>query len=235
MLCSGLVKLGLSANEHQLNQFEKFYEMVVEKNKVMNLTGITEEKEFYIKHYLDSLTCLVGFDSNQDLSDTKSIDVGTGAGFPGIPIAIMTKTEMSLLDALNKRITFLDDVIDELQLENAFTYHSRAEDMGKDVEFRESYDFCFSRAVADLRILLEYCIPFLKVGGQFVCQKGAKYKEELENAGNALEILGCEVKSIDEVQLPFTNIVRYIVNIVKISETDAKFPRRSGLPTKKPL
>jgi 16S rRNA (guanine527-N7)-methyltransferase len=202
-------------------------------NEKINLTAITEEKEVYIKHFLDSATCL----STGYIKDgMRAIDVGTGAGFPGIPLKILKPDiEMTLLDSLNKRISYLDEVVAKLGLMGVKTVHARAEEAGSNKEFREAYDIVLSSAVAAMNVLCEYCIPFAKVGGFFLCQKGPDIEEELAEARQAIKLLGGEIREVKEYQLPFSNIKHNIIIIEKISETPTKYPRKPGKPSASPL
>ena len=227
-------KINIELSDKQISQFIKYYEMLVEKNKVMNLTAITEYEDVIIKHFADSLLSYKVI----DLSNVDSlIDVGTGAGFPGIPLKIVFPQMMiTLLDSLKKRINFLNEVIDELGLENVEFIHGRAEDFGHDAEYREQYDLCVSRAVANLSTLSEYCLPFIKVGGKFVSYKAANIDEELNNAKNAIKKLGGNISDTKTMKLPNSDeIERNFVIIDKISKLSNKYPRKSGIPSREPL
>lgn len=223
--------LGIKLSNLQLEQFYKYMNILIEWNKVMNLTGITETNEIITKHFIDSLTILNNINENSTL-----IDVGTGAGFPGIPIKIiLPQTEIVLLDSLNKRIKFLDEIIEKLQLKNIKTIHGRAEDYGKDKNHREKYDFAVARAVAPLNILLEYLIPFVKIGGKCICMKGSNGEEEILKSKNAINILGGNLIKTEKFFIPNTDIKRMIIQVSKIKGTNNKYPRKSGIPTKEPL
>jgi len=225
--------LHIELSDKQYNQYVTYYEMVVEKNKVMNLTGITEFDEFIDKHYIDSLSIVNAVDMHQVQS---AIDVGTGAGFPGIPLKIaFPHLKVVLLDSLNKRIKFLDAVIEELGLENISTIHGRAEDFAKKKEYREQFDLCVSRAVANLSTLSEYCLPFVAVNGSFVSYKSGDSEEEIHQAKHAISLLGGKVKNVDKFQLPGTDMGRALVEIKKTKQTPGKYPRKAGLPAKEPL
>ena len=228
-----LEKIGITLNERQKQQFDKYYEMLVEWNKVMNLTGITEYDEVNLKHFTDSLTIA----RTQEMQKVQSvIDIGTGAGFPGIPLKIVfTHLKVVLLDSLNKRIKFLDAVIEELGLENISTIHGRAEDFAKKKEYREQFDLCVSRAVANLSTLSEYCLPFVAVNGSFVSYKSGDSEEEIHQAKHAISLLGGKVKNVDKFQLPGTDMGRALVEIKKTKQTPGKYPRKAGLPAKEPL
>jgi len=225
--------LHIELSEKQYKQYVTYYEMVVEKNKVMNLTGITEFNEFIDKHYIDSLSIVKAVDMNQVNS---MIDVGTGAGFPGIPLKIaFPHLKITLLDSLNKRINFLNEVIDVLGLENVETCHGRAEDFGHRKDYREQYDLCASRAVANLATLSEYCLPFVRIGGQFVSYKSGNVDDELKESAKAIKILGGEARKVCSFVLPETDFARTLVPIKKVKTTGNKYPRKAGTPSKEPL
>ena len=225
------LSFGVELNENQLMQFQKYYEMLIEWNEKINLTAITEPKEVILKHFVDSLTILKYLSKEE-----KIIDVGTGAGFPGIPLNIMKNDcNYTLLDSLNKRITFLNEVINNLELKNINTIHSRVEEIGKNKKYRESYDIATSRAVAPLNILLEYLLPLVKVGGKCICMKGSNIEEEIESAKNAIKILGGEIEKIEKITLPDSDMVRNIVIIKKVKQTPVKYPRKPGTPSKEPI
>lgn len=222
---------GLILTDEQIKNFFDFMNLLIEKNKVMNLTGITEPKEVILKHFIDSLTALKYINENNTV-----IDVGTGAGFPGLPLKMAdTSLEITLLDSLNKRINFLNEVIEHTGLENIKTIHGRAEDFGRDSKYREKYDIATSRAVAPLNILLEYMMPFVKVGGKCICMKGSNCDEEIENAKNAIKKLGGEIEKIEKFTLPNSDNNRTILIIKKLKKIDGQYPRKAGIPTKKPL
>lgn len=228
-----LKKTGITLTERQREQFDRYYELLVERNKVMNLTGITDYDEVNLKHFTDSLTIV----RLKDMSKiTTLIDVGTGAGFPGIPIKIaFPHIKIVLLDSLNKRLKFLDDVIRELDLEEIRTLHGRAEDYAKKPEYREKFDLCVSRAVANLSTLSEYCLPFVKKGGSFVSYKSGEADEEIRSSENAVNILGGKIEKIEKFMLPDTDIGRELVQIDKVKNTPGKYPRKAGVPAKEPL
>lgn len=228
-----LNEIGVKLDDIQKQQFFKFYELLVEWNKVMNLTGITEYEEVNEKHFVDSLSIVKAVDMNQ----VKSvIDIGTGAGFPGIPLKIaFPHLKVVLLDSLNKRIKFLNTVIEELSLENIETIHGRAEDFAKQAEYREQFDLCVSRAVANLATLSEYCIPYVKRDGLFVPYKSGEIDQEVEQSKKAVHVLGGKIENVVKFQLPGTEIGRSFVNIKKVQNTAKRFPRKAGLPAKEPI
>lgn len=224
---------GIKLSDHQLEQFETYYEMLVEKNKVMNLTAITEKNEVIDKHFADSLALIK---SGVSLTGQKILDLGTGAGFPGIPLKIaFPELEIVLLDSLNKRIKFLNEVIEALGLEKITAIHGRAEDFAKQKKYREQFDYVVSRAVANLTVLSEYCLPYVKVGGCFIPYKSGEIDEELNNSKKAVQILGGKIEEVVKFQLPDTDIGRSFVKIKKNKNTAKKYPRKAGLPAKEPL
>lgn len=233
MLLEGCRKLDVEIKEEQLLQLIQYKDTLLEWNQKMNLTAIEEPREIIIKHFLDSITCLK---VSQLTGEGTLIDVGTGAGFPGIPLKVLLpNVEVTLLDALNKRIGFLKEVVNQLQLEKVNFIHGRAEDFGQNNSFREQYDFSVARAVASLNVLSEYCLPFVKPGGYFICQKGPQLELELKEAKKALSVLGGEVVEEMTVQLPFSDIHHRIVVIKKIKQTPTKYPRKAGKPSKEPI
>ena len=224
-------KININLTENQIEKFYKYMKLLLEWNEKINLTAITDENEIVLKHFVDSLTSLKYIKENDNI-----IDVGTGAGFPGIPIAIMMpNTKITLLDSLNKRINFLNEVIKELNLKNVETIHSRSEDCGKDILYREKYDISIARAVANLSTLSEYLLPFVKIDGKMICMKGSEVEEELNNSKYAIKELGGEISLQDEFCLPDTDIKRNIIVIKKIKYTPKLYPRKAGLPSKEPL
>ena len=227
---SKLNELGITLTDQQKQQFVKFYELLVEWNKVMNLTGITEYEEVNEKHFVDSLSIVKAI----DISKVETIiDVGTGAGFPGIPLKIaFPHLKVVLLDSLNKRIKFLDTVINELGLDDIKTIHGRAEDFSKQGDYREQFDLCVSRAVANLATLSEYCIPYVKKGGLFVPYKSGEIEEEIEQSKKAVHVLGGKIEDVVKFRLPGTEIGRSFVIIRKLQNTARKYPRKAGLPSK---
>lgn len=224
-------KIDIKFTEEQLNQFYKYMNLLLEWNEKINLTAITDPNEVILKHFIDSLTINKYIKENSTLAD-----VGTGAGFPGIPLKILRPDlKITLVDSLNKRINFLNEVINKLNLVNIETVHSRIEDFGKDKKYRESFDFVTARAVANLAVLSEYLLPIAKVGGQCVCMKGSSVEEELSNGKNAIKVLGGKIKNIDEFVLPDSDMSRNVIIIDKIKNTPNKYPRKAGIPVKEPL
>ena len=223
----------MELSEKQYDQFIKYMKLVQEWNQKINLTAITEDEEFIKKHFID---CIKAFKSNELKSASSLIDVGTGAGFPGIPIAIMRPDlSVTLLDSLNKRINFLNIVVNALGLTNVKTIHSRAEDGARIKELRENFDIATSRAVANMTVLAEFCIPYIKVGGHFVALKGPAIEEELANSKNALGVLGGKLKDVIEVEIEGTDVKHNIVIVDKVKECPSSYPRKAGIVTKKPL
>ena len=230
---SKLKELGITLNDTQKQQFDKFYELLIEWNQVMNLTGITEYEEVNEKHFIDSLSIVKAVDMD---SVVTVIDIGTGAGFPGIPLKIaFPHLKMVLLDSLNKRVQFLNTVIDTLELTDIETIHGRAEDFAKQTQYREQFDLCVSRAVANLATLSEYCIPYVKQEGMFIPYKSGEIEEELQNSKKAVHVLGGKIEDVIKFQLPGTEIGRSFVKIRKVQNTAKKYPRKSGLPGREPI
>lgn len=225
--------LGITLTKEQEKQFEKYYEMLIEKNKVMNLTAITEKQEVIDKHFVDSVALIKATDLTKNLS---VLDLGTGAGFPGIPLKIVfPNLKITLLDSLNKRIKFLEEVIAELGLLDIKAMHGRAEDFARKEEYREQYDLCVSRAVANLATLSEYCLPYVKEGGNFISYKSGVIQEEMNFSKKAIGELGGKIKKEVPFTLPATDMERTFVVIEKVKKTPKKYPRKAGLPSKEPL
>ena len=228
----GLQALKIELSDHQKQQFIRYYELLISWNKVMNLTAITDFSEVILKHFIDSLSIVKIISPN----GKKIIDVGTGAGFPGIPIKIaFPETQIVLLDSLNKRIKFLNEIIQLLELKNIEAIHGRAEDYGKNIEYREKFDLCVSRAVANLSSLSEYCIPFVRLNGSFISYKSGKASEEIDAAQHAIKTLGGKIRATTDFLLPNTDMDRTLVSIQKIKSTPKKYPRAAGKPSKEPL
>lgn len=219
-------------SEEYISDFEKFRKYLLEYNKKTNITRIEDENEFNVKHFLDSLSLFkIGLIKN----DSKILDLGTGGGFPGIPLKLYNRDlDITLVDSLNKRIKFLEIVIEEFALKNIRPIHGRAEEMARDENYRESFDIVTSRAVARLSTLSEYCLPFTKVGGYFIAMKGPEAAEELKEGKRAINILGGQVEDLVEIKLPL-EITHYLLIIKKTNMTDKKYPRTSGKPKNKPL
>lgn len=229
----GVKNLGIELNQDQINQFITYYELLIEWNNVMNLTAITEFDEVIQKHFIDSLSLVKAIDMSEK---SNLIDIGTGAGFPGIPIKIaFPHVEVVLLDSLNKRVNFLNEVIVKLNLKGIKTIHGRAEDFSREKEYREKFDLCVSRAVANLATLSEYCMPYVKVKGNFISYKSGKLEEELETSKKAIHILGGKIEKKVLFCLPNSNIERAFVVINKTKQTPKQYPRKAGMPTKSPI
>lgn len=225
--------IGIALDELQLQQFQDFYELLIEKNKVMNLTSITGEDEVIDKHFIDSLTC----NRIMDMGQVQSvIDIGTGAGFPGIPLKIAyPHTDFVLLDSINKRVRFLNEVIDMLHLKKIQAVHGRAEDLARKPEFRGKFDLCVSRAVANLSTLSEYCIPFVRVNGFFISYKAQKGLDEINESDHCMKELGSKIMQTDEFKLTDQDSNRVLIKIKKCKGTSKLYPRKAGIPSKNPL
>jgi 16S rRNA (guanine527-N7)-methyltransferase len=228
----GLKLLDIELSNNQKQQFVQYYELLIEWNKVMNLTAITDLEDVLQKHFIDSLTIVKAIcPKNKTI-----IDVGTGAGFPGIPIKIaFPETKIVLLDSLNKRINFLNEVIHQLNLKEIRTIHGRAEDYGKNPKYRGQFDLCVSRAVANLSSLSEYCIPFVKQDGCFISYKSGKASDEMNSAKNAIKLLGGRIENVLKFNLPDSTVDRTLITIKKIVATPKKYPRTAGKPSREPL
>ena len=226
-------KIDVKLDEKQIGQFMAYKDLLLEWNEKMNLTAITDEREIMLKHFADCLMLCPEMDA---LGGKTVIDVGTGAGFPGVPLKIARpELEVTLLDSLNKRITFLNEVVSGLGLEKVKCLHLRAEDGGADKNLREKFDLCVSRAVADLSVLSEYCLPFVKVGGYFISMKGPDVSEEIERAKKAVKILGGSIEEVKKTAIPGTDIVHSLVIIKKAKPTPPKYPRKAGKAKKEPI
>jgi len=231
VIISGGRKLGLSVSEETVNKYEQYYQKLLEENKKYNLTAITAAAEAAEKHFLDSLLLV---EDLQEIYNTNVVDIGSGAGFPGLPLKIyLPGLKMTLLDAVGKKVLFLQQVINILELYNVVAVHARVEEFA--ANHRESYHVAISRAVAELRVLVEYALPLVQVGGMFIASKGPAINEELRAAEQAIEILGGRLEKVREIALPLSKERRSIVIIKKISDTPAKYPRRAGIPKKRPL
>lgn len=226
-----LEKLNLTLTEEQIEKFYNYMNLLIEWNKKINLTAIIEPKDIILKHFIDSLTIEKYIKKGENI-----IDVGTGAGFPGIPLKIAREDlKITLADSLNKRINFLNEVISKLDLKNIDAIHTRAEELGKNKKYREKFDIATSRAVANMSTLSEYLIPFIKVEGRCICMKSSDIDIELENAKNAIKILGCKIESEDKFNLPNSDLGRSIIVLRKVKNTPSKFPRKAGTPAKEPI
>lgn len=233
VLDQGCQEMGIVLDGEQRQQFVDFYEYLVEKNKVMNLTGITAFQEVLVKHFLDSLACVKAVDIKKV---KRMMDVGTGAGFPGVPLKIaFPHLEACLLDSLKKRVNFLEETFDLLKLTDITAVHGRAEEYAKNKAYRESFDLCVSRAVSNLATLSEYCLPYVKVGGSFISYKSGTVQEEAEQAEKAVKILGGKIRDVVYFSLPDSEIQRSLVVIEKVKSTPGKYPRKAGTPLKEPL
>ena len=226
-------KMNLTLSTEQQKQFIRYYELLVEWNTFMNLTGITEFQEVLQKHFEDSLAVVKG----TDLFSVKSVmDIGTGAGFPGLPLKIaFPHLKVVLLDSLGKRVKFLNHVIEELRLEDITAIHGRAEDFARKEEYREQFDLVVSRAVANLATLSEYCLPYVKVGGMFIPYKSGEIDEEVKGSKKAVKVLGGEIEDVVKFELPGTDIGRSFVKIHKVKNTAKKYPRKAGMPSREPI
>lgn len=240
-LLRGAAALSVDLSEQQLHQFFTYYEMLAETNKVMNLTAITEESEVVQKHFIDCLAITKAVIGNvnvsrETFSGRRLIDVGTGAGFPGMVLKIaFPELDVILTDSLKKRLSFLEQVIEALELKGIRTIHGRAEDLAHQKELREQFDFCTSRAVANLSTLSEYDLPFVRVGGYFIAYKSSDILQESKEAENAIRLLGGVLEQNVEYQLPESEIGRSILSIKKLKSTPKLYPRKAGTPAKKPL
>jgi 16S rRNA (guanine527-N7)-methyltransferase len=226
-----LKEININITDEQLKKFFNYMNLMLEWNEKINLTAITEVDDVIMKHFVDCLTILDYLNENETI-----VDIGTGAGFPGIPLAIMNeKNEFTLVDSLNKRINFLNDVKEKINLKNITTIHARAEEFGQNKKYREQFDIAVSRAVANLSVLVEFLLPMVKLNGKVICMKGSQIKEELEEAKFAIKELGGIIKERKEFYLPGTDIKRNIIIIEKIKNTPKKYPRKAGTPSKQPL
>lgn len=226
-----LKEINITIKEEEINKFLEYERLLLEWNSKFNLTAITDEKEIIIKHFVDSLTINKFINKNEEI-----VDIGTGAGFPSIPLAIMNENcSFTLVDSLNKRISFLEEVKNKLNFKNVKTIHSRAEDFGRNEKNRETYDKAVARAVASMKVLVEYLLPTIKIGGTAICMKGNEIDEELEEAKFAINKLGGKIKEVEQFILPDTDFKRNIVIIEKVKNTPSAYPRRAGIPYKDPL
>lgn len=233
MLNEACESMGLSFDEEKYNKFIKYKDLVKEWNQKINLTAITDDEEIIKKHFIDSIKV---FNCDYVKNAKSIIDIGTGGGFPGIPMKIVKEdSKMVLLDSLNKRINFLNEVINELNLPNMKTIHGRAEDYAQTAEYRQRFDLAVSRAVANLTVLLEFCLPYVKVGGHFVALKGPAIDEEIKDAETALKLLGGKIEAIIEVDIEGSDLKHNLLVVKKVKDTPKKYPRKAGMVTKNPL
>ncbi|WP_294602217.1 16S rRNA (guanine(527)-N(7))-methyltransferase RsmG [uncultured Lactobacillus sp.] len=230
-----LSKRNFKLNEKQINQFNQYFTSLIETNKKVNLTRITEKDEVYLKHFWDSITPLFTFGSVLKAADTLC-DVGAGAGFPSIPLKIMLpELKVTIVDSLGKRLSFLQGLITQLNLKNVTLVHGRAEDVGQNKQYREQFDVVTARAVANMAVLSEYCLPLIKESGNFIALKGPKAEDELKSARKALKVLGGKVIAVKELQLPQSTEERTLILIEKVQATPKKYPRQAGTPHRKPI
>lgn len=224
-------KIDIKLDKIQIKQFYEYMRLLLEWNKKINLTAITDENEIILKHFVDCISIQKHISGNSNI-----IDLGTGAGFPGIPLKILkTDIKITLVDSLNKRINFLKELIESLKLKNIQAIHSRAEELARNKEYREKFDIIVSRAVAPLNVLVEYTLPFLKISGKLIAMKGSNAQEEIQQGKKAINVLGGKIEQIEKITLPDTDIQRNIIIIQKIKNTPNTYPRKAGKPSKEPI
>jgi len=236
ILIDGTQKMGINLHKEQIKKFSRFLELLIQWNQEINLTSLKTPREIIIKHFLDSISCVKIINRYIDIEGISVIDVGAGAGFPGIPIKIICPSiRLSLLEARKKKAVFLEKIIGEMNFQQVEILNGRAETFGKGVDYRERYDIAISRAVAHLNVLSEYCLPLIRLEGLFVAQKGRSYKEETEKSLKTVQVLGGKLIGVENVLIPFINQERYLLVIKKIKDTPQEYPRKVGLPQKRPL
>lgn len=236
ILIDGAQKMGINLHKEQIKKFSRFLELLAQWNQKINLTSLKTPREIIIKHFLDSINCIKVINKYIDTERISVIDVGAGAGFPGMPIKIICPSiRLSLLEARKKKTVFLKKIIGEMNFQQVEILNGRAETFGKDADHRERYDVAISRAVARLNILSEYCLPLIRLGGFFIAQKGRSYKEETEKSLKTVQVLGGELIGVENVRIPFINQERYLLVIKKIKDTPSEYPRKVGFPQKRPL
>ena len=236
ILINGAQKMGINLHEEQIKKFSRYLELLVQWNQKINLTSLKTPQEIIIKHFLDSISCIKIINKYIRIEGIHIIDVGTGAGFPGIPIKIVCPSiSLSLLEARKKKTIFLEKITKEINFQKVEILNGRAETFGKCPDYRQKYDIVLSRALAFLSTLSEYCLPLVRVGGLFVAQKGRSYREEIDKALKAVQFLGGELIGVESVRIPFINQERHLLIIKKIKDTPSEYPRREGIPQKRPL
>jgi 16S rRNA (guanine527-N7)-methyltransferase len=236
ILIDGAQRLGINLNNEQIRKFSRYLELLVQWNQKINLTSLKTTQEIIIKHFLDSISCIKVINKYVNTEGISVIDVGAGAGFPGMPIKIICPSiRLSLLEARKKKTIFLKKVTEEINFQKVKILNGRAETFGKGPDHRERYDIAISRAVAPLNVLSEYCLPLVRAGGLFIAQKGRSYKKETEKSFKTIQVLGGELIGVENVRIPFINQERHLLVIKKIKDTPSKYPRKEGLPQKRPL
>ena len=236
ILINNAQKMGINLHKEQIKKFSRYLELLIQWNQKINLTSLKTPQEIIIKHFLDSISCIKVITKYINIEEISIIDVGTGAGFPGIPIKITCPSiRLYLLEARKKKTIFLEKIIEEMNFQQVEILDGRAEAFGKCPNYREKYDIALSRAVAPLNTLSEYCLPLVRVGGLFIAQKGRSYNEEIDKALKTVQLLGGELIGVENVRIPFINQERYLLVIKKIKGTPLKYPRKEGLPQKRPL
>jgi len=236
ILIDGCQKMGINLHKEQIKKFSRYLELLVQWNQKINLTSLKTPREIIIKHFLDSISCIKIINKYIATEGISVIDVGAGAGLPGMPIKIICPSiRLSLLEARKKKTIFLQKVTDEMNFQQVKILNGRAETFGKSIDYREKYDIAVSRAVAHLSVLSEYCLPLVRVGGLFIAQKGRSYKEETKKGLKTIRFLGGELIGVENIRIPFINQERYLLVIKKIKDTPSKYPRKEGLPQKRPL